>query len=241
MAKIGREYAEELEQNRETSDEIKNNDEPEEKKQNFVDSKENIIRNVTQLKDNGVDKFRCGLYVEALKFFNQAQKILERDFAEEIRNKTPFVFDIYIKTIRNSALSHHQAKEFQLADEQLDLILTLIPDDDRTLEYKANNYQEMASYNSKIFGLNYETLLKAQEILKKLIAKQTVGNNERDKYQKQLNSIQADILMKDPEYKKNQKIVDDFEKKVVKLKDDTELMIYLKVDNFFLRNLIISQ
>ena len=169
------------------------------------------------------------MYFEALKLFNQAQKILERDLAEEIKNKAPFVLEIYIKTIRNSALAHHHLKEFQLADEQLDLILTLIPDDDRTLEMKATNYQEMATYNSKIFGLNYETLLKAQETLKKLIAKKTVVNKEREKYQKQLNMIQADILTKDPEYKKNQKIVDDFEKKVVKLKDETELMRYLKV------------
>ena len=87
LAKIGREYAEELQQNRETSDETKNNNEPEEKKQNFIDSKENIIKNATQLKENGVDKFKSGMYVEALKFFNQAQKIFERDLAEEIKNK----------------------------------------------------------------------------------------------------------------------------------------------------------
>ena len=99
FAKIGREYAEELEQNRDTSDETKNNNEPEENKQNFIDSKENIIKNATQLKENGVDKFKSGMYFEALKLFNQAQKILERDLAEEIKNKAPFVLEIYIKTI----------------------------------------------------------------------------------------------------------------------------------------------
>jgi len=231
FAKNDLEYANQLEQNRENSEEseTKNNNE-EEKKQDFTDSKDNILKNAVQIKEKGVDQFKSLLYREALNSFTQAQKLFEKEFAEEIKNKAPFVLENYIKTIRNAALSHHNLKEFQQADEKLDLLMAILPDDERALHLKANNYQEMATCNFKIYGLNYDTLVKAQDTLKKLISLENISKIEKMKYQQQLNSIQSDILMKDPEFKKSQKIVEDFETQLMTFKNDNQgLLVFLKV------------
>ena len=115
-------------------------------------------------------------------------------------------------------------KEYFKVDEKLETLLKLIPDDKRTLEIRANNYMSIGTINGRS---NYEGFLKAAEIYGKLIDHKDANNLEREGYRNELAKIQKEIN-KDSEYKKDVKLLEDFEKKVNTLTIDN-LIKFLKV------------
>lgn len=209
---------------------IDNNNKKIQEEQKAETPKPNIYKNIFQMKENGVDYFKNNKFKEALSLFTQAKNLIEKEFSPEINCKHHLIFELYIKILKNEVLSLYNLNDFQQADEKLDFILTILPEDEKILELKATNYQSIGTCNIKTLGLNFDPLMKAQEILRKLIEKSI---SEKDKYQKQLLSIQNEILMKDPEYKKTQKYLEEFEKQCQILeKNHEKFFIYLKVNSF---------
>lgn len=214
-----------------------NHDQEEEKKQEFMNSSENILKSALKLKETGVEHFKKNQFKEALSCFSQAQQIFEKEFSQEIKNKTPFVLDDYVKLIRNSALSHFQMKDYQQADEKLDFLLSILPEDQRTLEIKANNFRELAFADSKIHELSHEMLKKAQETLHKLMNIENVSKSDKSHYQEQLKKIESEILNRNPDHKKTLKLQEDFEKQIKNVRstnaeEHDSFLQLLKVETF---------
>lgn len=184
-----------------------------------INPKENLLANASLIKEKGVDLFKSERFKEALSHFKQSRNLIEKELSTEIENNDIEVVALYTKILKNEALTYHNLKEYHLANQNFDLILKVLPNDEKTLELKLINYETIWNCNKALKIVDYESFLKGEEVLKKLI-EITSNPNDKAKYNEKLKKIQMDIKMQDPVYLQNIKIVEEFEKKCDKIKKD---------------------
>lgn len=185
----------------------------------IINPKENLLANISLIKEKGVDFFKSEKFKEALSNFKQSRKLIEKELATEIENNDIEIVALYTKILKNEALTYHSLKEYHQANQNFDLILKILPNDEKTLELKLINYEAIWNCNKALKIVDYESFLKGEEVLIKLI-EITSSPNDKAKYQEKLKEIQVNIKMQDPVYLQNIKTVEEFEKKCEKLKKD---------------------